>query len=67
VTAENFKQEIAEAMKAYEKYVICIDKTPDEFEASLSSLFKAINLTAGDPTFATVSHWTAILPSFKPE
>jgi hypothetical protein len=38
VTAETFKQEIAEAMKAYDKYVICIDKTPDEFEASLLSL-----------------------------
>jgi hypothetical protein len=43
VTAETFKQEIAEAMKAYEKYVICIDKTPEDFEASLSSLLvKAI-------------------------
>ncbi len=30
-------------MKAYEKYVICIDKTPEDFEASLSSLLvKAI-------------------------
>lgn len=38
VTAETFKQEIAEAMKAYEKYIICIDKTPDEFHASLVSL-----------------------------
>ncbi len=43
VTAETFKPEIAEAMKAYEKYVICIDKTPDEFHASLLSLLsKAI-------------------------
>src|SRR5262249_48286308 len=31
------------AMEAYEKYVICIDKTPDEFRASLVSLIlKAI-------------------------
>ena len=38
-----YQQEIAEAMKAYQHYVICIDKTPDEFEASLSSLLvKAI-------------------------
>src|SRR5262245_52898711 len=30
-------------MKAYDKYVICIDKTPDEFKASLTSLLnKAI-------------------------
>jgi hypothetical protein len=43
VTAETFRQEIAEAMKAYEKYVICIDKTPDEFHTSLVSLLnKAI-------------------------
>ena len=25
-------------MKAYDKYVICIDKTPEEFQASLVSL-----------------------------
>jgi hypothetical protein len=43
VTADTFSQEIAEAMKAYEKYVICIDKTPEEFQASLISLLnKAI-------------------------
>lgn len=38
-----FRQEIAEAMKAYDKYVVCIDKTPDEFQAALMSLLvKAI-------------------------
>jgi hypothetical protein len=43
VTAETFKLEIAEAMKAYEKYVICIDKVPEEFHTSLTSLLnKAI-------------------------
>jgi hypothetical protein len=43
VTAETFRPEIAEAMKAYEKYIICIDKTPDEFHLSLVSLLnKAI-------------------------
>ncbi len=25
-------------MKAYDKYIICIDKTPEDFEASLMSL-----------------------------
>ena len=30
-------------MKAYDKHVICIDKTPEEFEAALASLLvKAI-------------------------
>lgn len=43
VTVEMFKQEMAQAMKAYEMYVICIDKTPEEFQASLVSLMvKAI-------------------------
>ena len=43
MTAETFRQEIAEALKAYEKYIICIDKTPEEFQASLVSLLtKAI-------------------------
>jgi hypothetical protein len=43
VTAETFKAEMAEAMKAYEKFIVCIDKTPEEFQTSLSSLLnKAI-------------------------
>ena len=43
VTVETFKEEMAQAMKAYDQYVICIDKTPDEFQASLISLvIKAI-------------------------
>lgn len=40
VTADSFKQEIADAMRAYEKYVICIDKTPEEFHTALLSLVK---------------------------
>jgi hypothetical protein len=43
MTIESFKREIAAAVKAYDQYVICIDKTPDEFETSLASLMaKAI-------------------------
>src|SRR6266478_3797388 len=43
VTIETFKPELAEAMKAYDRYVICIDKTPEDFEAALVSLLdKAI-------------------------
>ena len=40
MTVETFKPEIAEAMKAYDKYVICVDKTPEDFEASLASLIQ---------------------------
>jgi hypothetical protein len=43
VTVDTFKFELADAMKAYDRYVICIDKTPEDFEASLVSLLnKAI-------------------------
>ena len=43
MTVDTFSQEIAEAMQAYDKYVVCIDKTPEEFQASLVSLLnKAI-------------------------
>ena len=38
-----FQQELAEAVKAYDKFVVCLDKTPDQFEESLVSLItKAI-------------------------
>src|SRR5213079_3697869 len=48
VTVETFKQEIADAFRMYDKYVICIDKTPDEFEAALVSLLnKAIKAYEG--------------------
>ncbi len=35
-----FKTEIAQAVKAFEKYIICLDKTPEECEASLYSLME---------------------------
>ena len=38
MTVESFKKEIAAAVRAYEKYVICLDKTPEDFEAAMSSL-----------------------------
>ena len=44
MTVENFKAELTEAVKAYEKYIVCLDKTPDQFEESLVSLMqKAIS------------------------
>ena len=43
LTAETFRAEIADAMKTYDKYVVCIDKTPDQLGESLSRLMvKAI-------------------------
>jgi hypothetical protein len=42
VTADTFKQEIADALKAYDRYVVvvCIDKVQDDTEASLRSLME---------------------------
>lgn len=38
-----FKKEIAAAVKAYDKYIVCLEKLPEDFEAALASLMvKAI-------------------------
>ena len=40
VTVDTFKQEIADAVKAYDKFVVCLDKTPEDCEASIASLME---------------------------
>ena len=40
MTVETFKLEIADAVKSYDKYVVCLDKTPDDCEGSLKSLME---------------------------
>jgi hypothetical protein len=41
---EDFQPEIASAVKCYDKFIVCVEKTPDEFLKSLQSLMgKAIN------------------------
>jgi hypothetical protein len=40
VTIETFKKEIAAAVKAYDKFIVCLEKSPEEFEQSLSSLME---------------------------
>jgi hypothetical protein len=37
---EDFQRELADALRHYEKYVVCIEKTPDEFLKSLRSLLE---------------------------
>lgn len=36
----DFKREVAHAVKQYHLHVICVKKTPDEFEAALESLLQ---------------------------
>ena len=40
MTADTFKHEMADALKAYEKYIVCLDKVPEDCEASLRSLME---------------------------
>lgn len=40
VTAEMFRPEMEDALKAYDKYIVCIDKTPERAEESLRSLME---------------------------
>lgn len=50
MTVDTFKREIEEAVKNYDRYVVCLQKTPEEFAASLTSLLqkaiKAFNTRA---------------------
>ena len=40
---ESFRREIDAAVKAYNKFIVCLEKTPEDFEVSLVSLLgKAI-------------------------
>jgi hypothetical protein len=40
VTADTFKEEMTEALKAFDKYIVCLEKTPEECASSLSSLME---------------------------
>jgi hypothetical protein len=40
LTVETFQQELSEAIKAYDKYIVCIDKVPEDCKDSLLSLME---------------------------
>jgi hypothetical protein len=40
LTVEAFEDEIAEALRAFDIFIVCIDKTPEECRASLVSLME---------------------------
>jgi hypothetical protein len=43
LTVDTFQAEIAEALRSYDRHIVCIDKTPEECKAALLSLMdKAI-------------------------
>jgi hypothetical protein len=40
MTVDTFQRELDEAVKNYDRYVVCLQKTPEEFAASLTSLLQ---------------------------
>lgn len=40
LSADMFKAEIAEALRGFDKYVVCLDKLPEDCSASLHSLME---------------------------
>jgi hypothetical protein len=40
VTAETFKEEMTQALRVFEKYIVCLDKAPEDCANSLSSLME---------------------------
>jgi hypothetical protein len=67
VTPNDFKREIAEALRAYDRHVVCLEKTPEDFQEILRSLVgKAIKaFESRDPALrhgiALDRHVTVIL------
>ncbi len=59
MTIQTFKKEIAAAVRAYEKYVICLDKTPEDFEAAMNSLMQKA-LTAYEQRGPGMRHGLAL-------
>ena len=59
MTVDTFQREIDEAVKNYERHVICLEKTPDEFAASLVSLMKKA-IRAFDSRGAGMRHGIAL-------
>ncbi|MDB6131432.1 MAG: hypothetical protein JWM04_2539 [Verrucomicrobiales bacterium] len=59
LTVETFRAEITEALSSYDKYIVCLDKTPDKCEEALVSLIeKAIKAYIGRG--ATLRHGIAL-------
>lgn len=40
MTVESYRTEISAALKAFDRYVVCLDKTPEDCERSLDSLMQ---------------------------
>jgi hypothetical protein len=59
LTVEMFQQEIAEALRVFDKYIVCVDKTPEDCEMALVSLMKKA-IEAFQNRGATLRHGIAL-------
>lgn len=59
MTVDNFKAEIAEAVRQYDRFVVCLDKPTDDFARSLRSLVQKA-ITAFETRAAGLRHGIAL-------
>lgn len=59
MTNDTFRKEISAAVKAYDKYIVCLEKSPEEFEAILASLVQKA-ITAYEKRGPNLRHGIAL-------
>jgi hypothetical protein len=59
VTKDTFRKEIAVAVKAFDKYIVCLEKSPEEFETVLNSLVQKA-ITAYEKRGLNLRHGIAL-------
>lgn len=59
MTKETFRKEINAAVKAFDKYVVCLEKSPEEFETVLNSLVQKA-ITAYEKRGLNLRHGIAL-------
>ena len=59
MTKDTFRKEIATAVKAFDKYIVCLEKSPEEFEAVLNSLVQKA-ITAYEKRGPNLRHGIAL-------
>ena len=59
MTKDTFRKEIAAAVKAFDQHVVCLEKSPDDFEAALTSLVQKA-ITAYEKRGPSLRHGIAL-------
>lgn len=59
MTKETFRKEINAAARAFDKYVVCLEKSPQDFEAAIASLVQKA-ITAYEQRGPNLRHGIAL-------